>query len=78
MLLVVSKIKQMAKACDLRTSKEFLVAVSERVEAMVIASAEVAAEAGMNTIMARHLPEEVGEETEPEEEPEGEEEPEEE
>jgi len=55
MLVVVSKIKAVAKAGGLRTSQEFCDALSKMVGNMVIESAKKCKEEDMGTIKARHL-----------------------
>jgi len=57
MLVIVSKVKAMAKAAGLRTSSEFCNSLSEAVQKIVIASAKQAKEAKMGTIKDRHMPE---------------------
>jgi len=55
MLLVVSKVKQLAKAGSLSASMEFIEALSKIVGKIVIASAKTCRESGMKTIKVRHL-----------------------
>jgi hypothetical protein len=54
-IVVASKIKQLAKAGQLRVSAEFIHALSGMVGRIVIASAKKCKEDGMGTIKARHL-----------------------
>ena len=56
MLIVVSKVKDMAKAVDLRTSLEFCTALSEVVAKIVIRAAKSAKADGRGTIKVRDLP----------------------
>lgn len=56
MLVVVSKIKAMAKAAGLRTSAEFCDQLSEEVQSIVIQAAKNAKAAKMGTIKDRHMP----------------------
>jgi len=56
MLVVVSKIKAMAKAAGLRTSLEFCDKLSEEVQAVIIQAAKNAKAAKMSTIKDRHMP----------------------
>lgn len=55
MLIVASKVKAMGAAVDLRTSKEFLEALSDKVQDLVIAAAKAAKEDKRQTIKARDL-----------------------
>jgi len=55
MLLVVSKVKQVAKAGKLNCSMEFVEALSAEVGKIIIASAKACRESDMKTLKARHL-----------------------
>lgn len=62
MLVVVSKIKSLAKVADLRAANEFFDALSEKVGAMVIESAKNCKERGAKTLKAEDLTGEGGDE----------------
>jgi hypothetical protein len=55
MLVVVSKVKSLAKSANLRVSMEFLEALSKLVLKVVAASAQACKESEMATIKARHF-----------------------
>ena len=55
MLLVVSKVKQLAKAGKLNSSMEFIEELSKQVGLIVIASAKECKANDMKTLKARHL-----------------------
>jgi histone H3/H4 len=57
MLVVASKVKAMAKAGGLRTSQEFIDALSAKIEDLVIAAAKAAKDKNRQTLKARDLPE---------------------
>jgi histone H3/H4 len=56
-LVVVSKVKALAKIGGLRTSSEFCEALSEQVGTIIIEAAKSAKSDGRGTIKARDLPE---------------------
>lgn len=55
MLVVTSKIKTLLKAAQLRTSTEFIEALSQLLVKIMVASAKKCKEEGSSTIKARHL-----------------------
>ena len=69
MLVVVSKVKAMAKAAGLRTSAEFCNSLNEEVQKIVIAAAKQAKEAKMGTIKDRHMPEIILQKSDAEDDP---------
>lgn len=70
MLVVVSKIKALAKVGGLRTSEEFCKALSDKVGGFIIEAAKAAKADGRGTIKARDIPVMKIIREEPEEEPE--------
>lgn len=56
MVIVVSKVKAMAKAVDLRLSQEACEAISGIVQQVVIESAKAAKAEKIGTIKKRHIP----------------------
>jgi histone H3/H4 len=56
MLVVVSRVKKLAKVADLRTSEEFCEALSHHVGELIIKAARAAKADDRSTIKARDLP----------------------
>jgi GTPase Era involved in 16S rRNA processing len=54
-LVVVSKVKKLAHASDLRASNEFIEKLSKLIEEVVALSGDAAKAAGMSTIKERHF-----------------------
>jgi histone H3/H4 len=54
-LVVTSKVKALVKAKDLRTSADFIDALSKKVEALVEAAVPKAVSAGRKTVQAEDL-----------------------
>ena len=57
MLIVVSRVKKLAKVVDLRTSEEFCEALSQHVGELIIKAAKSAKSDNRATIKARDIPE---------------------